>query len=288
MTGADGGPTPIVSEVLAPIRHRSWSVHVSALFLVTLASTALAAPWLPIEDPNHTSAERRLQPPSARHWFGTDDLGRDIFSRVAYGGRNSLMVGVVAVGLALSIGLPLGVAAGYLGGWIDRLVAAVVEVLMAFPSILLALVIVAVFGASLTNVMLAVGVAQIPHYARQARASALSVRELDYVSASRATGASTAFILLRHIIPNILAPVLVLATMGLGGAILDAAGLGFLGLSGDPNRPEWGGMLTADRERFQQQPWLVLAPGIAITGSVLAFNILGDALRDHLDPRLAR
>jgi peptide/nickel transport system permease protein len=156
---------------------------------------------------------------------------------------------------------------------------------MTCPGILLALVLIAIFGPSLGNVMMAVGIAQAPHYARQARASTLSIREHEYVLAARAVGSTRWFILTRHVLPNAMAPVIVLATMGLGSAILDAAGLSYLGLSGDPSRPEWGSMLTADRERFLSQPWLVVAPGLAITASVLSFNILGDALRDRLDPK---
>lgn len=277
----------MTTAVLLPTaKHRSWSVVASAVFLLVVGLSALLAPWLPIADPAVQSSEDRLKAPTLKHPFGTDDLGRDIFSRVVYGGRSSLSVGFFSVAIALAIGLPLGLAAGYFGGALDRLVAAVIEALMAFPGILLALVLAAILGPSLPNVILAVGIAQIPHYARQARASALTVREQEYILASRSVGAGPFFIVTRHVLPNVIAPVLVIATMGLGGAVLDAAGLSFLGLAGDPNRPEWGSMLTLNRERMIQQPWLVLAPGAAITGVVLSFNILGDALRDFLDPRL--
>jgi peptide/nickel transport system permease protein len=275
-------------RLLASSRRVDVAVFAAAGFIAVMVFLALASPWLSLEDPYRTSAERRLLAPSTRHWLGTDHLGRDVFSRVAHGARNSLVVGVLSVALALVVGVPLGTVGGYLGGWHDRVANAIIETLMAFPSILLALVIVAVLGPSLTNVMLAVGIAQVPHYARQTRASALSIREQDFVLAARASGASTGHILLWHVLPNVMAPALVLATMGLGGAILDAAALSFLGLSGDPNRPEWGSMLTAERERFLRQPWLALAPGLAITCAVLAFNIVGDRLRDHFDPRLFR
>lgn len=265
--------------------HRSWGIFASMLFLGMIGLAAAFAPWLPIEDPLAQSSEARLLPPSRAHWLGTDDLGRDIFSRLIYGGRYSLAVGVLAVGLALLIGVPLGMLGGYLGGPIDRVSLALIELVMTFPGILLALVLIAIFGPSLGNVMMAVGIAQAPHYARQARASTLSIREHEYVLAARAVGSTRWFILTRHVLPNAMAPVIVLATMGLGSAILDAAGLSYLGLSGDPSRPEWGSMLTADRERFLSQPWLVVAPGLAITASVLSFNILGDALRDRLDPK---
>lgn len=259
---------------------------VAAVFLAFVGLAAILAPALPLADPYQQVAAERLEPPSRKHWLGTDDLGRDVLSRLVYGGRCSLLVGLVAVGLAAGLGIPLGIAGGYAGGWADRLIVSVVEIVMAFPGVLLALVLVAVMGPSLVNVMIAVGLSQAPHFARQARASTLTAREMDYVAAARSFGATGWFILTRHLLPNVLAPLVVVATMGLGGAILDAAGLGFLGLAGDPSRPEWGGMLTADRERFLTQPWLVLAPGVAITGAVLSFNLLGDAVRDWLDPRV--
>jgi peptide/nickel transport system permease protein len=260
--------------------------RLGAVYLIAASGLAALAPALPLSDPDVQDSLARLQPPSWNHWLGTDDLGRDVLSRLIHGGRYSLSVGFVAVGLAFAVGVPLGVAGGYWGGWIDRAVAAVVEVLMAFPGVLLALVMIAVLGPGLGNVMIAVGIAQIPHYARQARASTLSVREQEFILAALASGASTPTILTRHVLPNIFAPVVVVATMGLGGAILEAAGLSYLGLSGDPSRPEWGQMLNLSRERFTAQPWLVVAPGLAITLSVLSFNLVGDALRDWLDPRL--
>ncbi|MFO0945909.1 MAG: ABC transporter permease [Planctomycetota bacterium] len=273
------------AEPLPALHHRSWSAWASGLFLLAAVLLALFADYLPLADPMAQSSDHRLQPPSAAHWLGTDDLGRDVLSRMIHGGRYSLSIGILAVGLAAVVGIPLGIVGGYFGGWTDRLFSSLVELLMAFPGVLLALVMVAVLGPSLTNVMIAVGIAQIPVYARQARASALSVRQQEYVLAGRACGSTEWFILTRHVLPNVAAPLLVVATMGLGSAILDAAGLSFLGLSGDPSRPEWGSMLTADRERVLRQPWLIIAPGAAITGSVLAFNILGDCLQDKLNPR---
>ena len=274
------------ARLLTRLGRAPWVSGAAAAFLVVAATSALLAPALPLADPMDVGG-RALRRPSADHWLGTDALGRDVLSRVVFGARSSLSVGLAAVAIAMSVGMPMGILAGYAGGWIDRAVSSVVEVMMAFPSIVLALVVLAVFGGSLVNVCIAVGLAQIPHYARQARGSALEVRSQEYVTAARALGAGDLRILLRHVLPNAFAPVLVVATMGLGTAILDAAGLSFLGLAGDPNRPEWGNMLTADRDRFRQQPWLVVAPGVAITGAVLSFNVLGDALRDWLDPRLA-
>lgn len=264
-----------------------WAWRVAAVLLVVAGAAAFAAPILPLRDPQAQSSVERLLPPSPKYWLGTDELGRDVFSRLVHGGRYSLSVGIVAVGMAFLIGVPLGIIGGYWGGNVDRAAAMVIEIVMAFPGILLALVLIAVLGPSLGNVMLAVGISQIPQYARQARASTLSVREQEYVLAALVSGTSTTRILVRHVLPNIFAPLVVVATMGLGGAILEAAGLSYLGLSGDPSRPEWGNMLNLSRERFRAQPWLVVAPGLAITLSVLSFNILGDALRDWLDPKLS-
>jgi peptide/nickel transport system permease protein len=257
----------------------------AGVFLAVTAGLAVLSPWLGLRDPYAQNSVDRLQPPSAEHWFGTDDLGRDLLSRVIHGGRYSLFVGVLAVGVAVSIGGSMGILGGYFGGVLDRCFSSMTEILLAVPGILIALVTIAVLGPGLFNVMIAVGLSQIPHYARQSRASTLSVRSREYVLASRLAGSSHVRVLCYHVLPNVLAPVLVLATMGLGSAILEAAALSFLGLSGDPNRPEWGNMLQLTRERFVDQPWLVLVPGLAMTASVLSFNILGDWVRDRLDPK---
>jgi peptide/nickel transport system permease protein len=258
----------------------------AGIILATVSFLAIASPVLPLQDPYVQQSLDRLMPPSSAHWLGTDDLGRDLLSRLLHGGRYSLFVGMVAVGISLGIGGTLGICGGYAGGWIDRGISSITEILLAVPGILIALVTIAVLGPSLFNIMIAVGLSQIPHYARQSRASVLSIRSQDFVLASRMAGSSHGRIMLYHILPNVAGPILVLATMGLGSAILESAALSFLGLSGDPNRPEWGSMLHLTRERFQDQPWLVLVPGLAISGSVLSFNILGDWLRDRLDPKL--
>lgn len=260
--------------------------HGALAFLMITGSAAAVAPWLPLPDPHALNESTRLQGPSVAHWLGCDDLGRDVLSRLVHGGRYSLATGVVAVGLAFLVGVPIGLAAGYFRGWVDRVANTVADALLAFPSLVLALVVTAVLGAGLLPAMLAVGISQIPHYYRQARASALELASREFVLASLAAGAGPLFVLRHHLLPNVAPPLLVLATMGLGGAILDIAGLGFLGMTGDPNRPEWGGMLSSQRERFLSQPWLVVAPGLAITAAVLSFNLLGDAVRDALDPRL--
>lgn len=275
-----------MTDQSSEIDRRRWTIWLACFFLSTAAVLAATAPWLPIRDPYAQVSEDRLSPPSSKYWLGTDDLGRDILSRAIHGGRYSLSVGFVAVGFALIVGAPMGIVAGYAGGWIDRIIVSIIEILMAFPGILLALVLIAVLGPSLGNVMLAVGISQVPLYARQARATTLAVRGQDFILAARVAGTRPTAILYRHVLPNVWAPIMVVATMGLGSAILEAAALSFLGLSGDPTRPEWGSMLTLNRERFLDQPWTVLTPGALITASVLSFNILGDAWRDHLDPKL--
>jgi peptide/nickel transport system permease protein len=224
-----------------------------------------------------------------RFWLGTDDLGQDVLVRLAYGARKSLLIGLAAVALALLAGVPLGLACGYFGGWLDFLGMRLVDVMLAFPSILLAIAIMAALGGKPDerNVVIAVGLVNVPVFARQIRASVLSVRELDYVTASRALGAGHLRIMGLAILPNSLAPVIVLATLGLGTAILSAAGLSFLGLGVEPGTPEWGAMLTKARDFLRSAPWAVLAPGLAITFTVLGFNLLGDGLRDALDPKSA-
>lgn len=270
-----------------PGQRRSLVLLFAMAWLLMAGVMAFAAPWLPIDDPQSQSSIIRLQAPSWHHWLGTDDLGRDVLSRWIWGARFSLGIGLSAVLLATAAGVPLGLFAGYWGGWIDAAGSMVVEVLMVFPSIVLALVLAAILGPSVESVILAVGIAQIPQMARQTRAAVRSACEQEYFLAGRVIGCRSRDLIRRYLLPNIVSPVLVLATMGMGGAVLDAAGLSFLGLTGDPNRPEWGSMLTANRDRFWEQPWLVIAPGVAITATVLSLNLLGDAVRDRLDPRTA-
>ncbi len=228
--------------------------------------------------------------PSASHVLGTDGNGYDVWSRLLHGARTSLLTGLAAVALALAIGMPLGAVSGWSGGFLDGLLMRIVDVMLAFPSVLLALVIAAVAGGgSVGTLILAVGVVQVPIFARQVRASVLQAREEDWVTACRAGGLPASRILFRHVLPNCLAPVIVLATLGIGSAILSAAGLSWLGLGPDPTAPEWGVMLqdgfkyVRDREQ-----WIVVPPGAAIAVTALGFNLLGDALRSALDPRMAR
>ena len=222
-----------------------------------------------------------------QHIMGIDGNGRDEFSRLLYGTRLSLMIGFSTVSFAILIGSILGALAGYFGGWTDNIIMRVMDVLLAFPSLLLAIAIVTMLGPGLINALLAIGIVSIPSYARVVRASVLSVREMDYVSATRAMGGNTFEILFKRILPNALTPLIVQGTLGIATAILDAAALSFLGLGAQPPTPEWGSMLGAERNQVFTAPHLVFYPGIAIILTVLSFNLLGDGLRDALDPRLA-
>lgn len=258
---------------------------IGGVLLLGFVVTAILAPLLSPYDPLAQDLYNRLLPPSIDHPFGTDDFGRDILSRVIYGSRVSLRIGVVAVVIALALGTGIGLVAGYAGGVLDQVLMRFMDLLLAFPSILLAIGIVAILGPGLENAMLAVGLVAVPQYARLVRASTLSVREMDYVQASRALGAGHTRILLVAILPNCLAPLIVQATLGLATAILDAAGLSFLGLGAQPPIPEWGAMLSNGRELIVRAPWVLFFPGIAIFLTVLAFNLFGDGLRDALDPK---
>ncbi|MEZ5065158.1 MAG: ABC transporter permease [bacterium] len=229
----------------------------------------------------------RLQAPSAAHWLGTDEFGRDVFARLLHGTRVSLAVGFVAVGIGVVFGGLVGLATGYFGGWVDGVGMRAMDILLAFPGVLLAVVVVAILGPSLSNAMIAVGVVGVPHYARIVRASVLTVRALPFVETERALGSPEGRILFRTILPHCLPPLLVQSSLGLATAILDAAGLSFLGLGAQPPTPEWGAMLGHGREYVIHAPWILIAPGAAILLTVLGFNLVGDALRDALDPRLS-
>ena len=224
--------------------------------------------------------------PCAEHPFGTDSLGRDMLSRVIYGTRISLLIGFSSVFISLLIGTLLGCIAGFYGGKIDTLIMRFMDIMLAVPSVLLAIVIAAVLGTGVFNLILAIGIASIPSYARIVRASILSIRDQEYIEAARISGCSDARMILRHILPNILAPVIVQTTLGLGLAILNASGLSFLGLGVEAPMPEWGSMLAAARGTMRNYPYLVFFPGLAIVLVVLAFNMVGDGLRDALDPRM--
>jgi len=265
------------------------AARIGIAFIGVLLFLALAADALAESDPNKTYLirERILQPPLQNgHLLGTDDLGRDVFTRVMYGARTSLRVGVVAVGLAATAGSLIGFTAGYVGRWRDQLAMRLMDILLAFPTILLAIAIVALRGPGIFNTMLAVGIVALPAYARITRASAISLREQEFVTAARSVGVPERRILFRHIIPNALSPLIVQSTLGVAAAILNAAALGFLGLGAQPPDVEWGQMLVDSiRYLFQGAWWVLLFPGFAIMLTVIGFNLIGDALRDSLDVR---
>ena len=261
---------------------------VALTLLVTITAACLAAPLLSPYDPLEVSPTHQFLPPSWEHLAGTDLFGRDVATRVLYGGRLSLSIGVLAVFIAAAPGTLLGLLAGYYGKWVDRLVSWLVDVMLAFPSILLALALIAVLGTGGFNVVLAVGIAGIPQYARLVRGQVLSARRQAYVRAAWTVGCTNTRIILRHILPNILGPLIVLATLDVGWAILNASALSFLGLGVQPPTPEWGAMLNEGRGYLRDAPWVTAAPGLAIALTVLSVNLLGDALRDSLDPRLRR
>jgi peptide/nickel transport system permease protein len=259
---------------------------IGLVILAVLATTAVAAPWLSPRDPIRTAAREALQPPGGRFVLGSDQFGRDVASRVLHGARISLLVGVISVSIAVGLGAPLGLVSGYYGGRLDALIMRVMDVMLAFPGILLALAIVSVLSPGLGNVMIAVGLSAVPGYARLVRATVLSAREHLYVEAARALGGRDGGILVRDILPNVIAPLIVTATLGLGGAILSAAALSFLGLGSQPPQPEWGRMLSEGRDYLREAWWISTFPGLSILLTVLAMNLVGDGLRDVLDPRL--
>ena len=281
-----GGKTPALRPQVMRRLFRNPGALAGAVVSGVFLGTALLAAWIAPYDPVAPVPDAVLQAPSWTHPFGTDELGRDVLSRVLYGSRISLQVGVVAVGIAMVIGTVLGLIAGFNGGLWDTVIMRGTDVLLAFPGILLAIAIVATLGPSLVNVMIAVGIGAVPVYARTVRGSTLSVRQLEYVEAARAAGATTARVLGRHILRNISAPILVLATLGIGINILIAAGLSYIGLGAQPPTPEWGAMLSGARQYLRDAWWTAVFPGLAITAAVIGVNLLGDGLRDVLDPRL--
>ncbi len=248
---------------------------------------AVLAPLVSPADPLEQNISARMTPPFTDGYpLGSDDLGRDLLSRIIYGGRISLIIGIVSVGISLLLGGILGLAAGYFGGWVDKTIMRVIDIMLAFPYILLTIVIVATLGPSLFNAMVAIGISPMPRYARVIRASVMAEREQDYVLAERSLGTGDGELMFRTILPNALAPTIVQATLGVGEAILSSAGLSFLGLGAQPPTPEWGLMIASSKQFITSAWWIVTLPGIAILLSVLGFNLLGDGLRDILDPRL--
>ncbi|MFA1819168.1 nickel transporter permease [Virgibacillus oceani] len=253
------------------------------LFFIILG---LVAPLLTPYTYEEQNLVNRLSPPSSEHWMGTDDLGRDIFTRIAYGARVSLQVGFFAVTGALIFGTLLGIIAGYFGRWIDMIISRIFDILLAFPSILLAIAIVAILGPSLENALIAIAIINIPIFGRLVRSRVISLREEEYIMAAKAQGMKNGRIIFHHILPNSIAPIIVQSTLGFGTAILEAAALGFLGLGAQPPTPEWGQMLASSREFIQLAPWTLIMPGVSIMLVVLGFNLIGDGLRDALDPKM--
>jgi peptide/nickel transport system permease protein len=266
------------------IHSRSALIGGSVLLLIVLI--ALAAPLISPYDPIKTNQRLSLGQPSFEHLMGTDRFGRDIFSRVLWAGQTSLPIGLVSVAIGVLFGVSVGLLAGYYGGWLDAVCMRIVDLLLAFPGILLALAIIAILGGSLSNLMIAVGISAIPDYVRITRGTVLSVKEREFVLAARVVGARGPAIMVRHILPNVLAPLIVLATLGMAAAIITGSALSFLGLGIKPPTPEWGNMLAEGREFLQHAPWVAFFPGAAIMLTVLSINLLGDGLRDVLDPRM--
>ena len=273
-------------------RYRGWLqlrsnglAMVGLITVLVMIAASLAAPLIAPQDPTAQDLAGRLAPPSAAHWFGTDELGRDLFSRVLYGGRITLGMVVAVVLLVAPVGLAVGSVAGYLGGIADRVLMRVTDVFLAFPRLVLALAFVAALRPGITSAIIAIALTAWPPYARLARADTLTVRGTDYIAAVRLTGAGTGRIVLRHVVPLCLTSVIVRVTLDMSGIILTAAGLGFLGMGAQPPTPEWGTMIAASRAFILDQWWVPTIPGVAIFAASLGFNLLGDGLRDVLDPK---
>jgi peptide/nickel transport system permease protein len=284
--GVDGNASPARTYAGDAWRRfrRTPGAGAGAVIVALIVLGGLFAPVLGRYDPLAQDLQLGSAPPSLHHLFGTDKLGRDVFARMLFGARVSVAIGFVAVGVAIVAGTVIGVAAGYFRGPAESVLMAAMDVMLAFPSIILAIAITTVLGPSITNLMLALGIVYVPQYARLARSSTLQVSELEFVEAARALGASTIRMLGRHVLPNIAAPLLVQATLGIATAELEAAGLSYLGLGARPPAPEWGAMLNDARDYWISAPWALIFPGLAITVLVLGFNLLGDGLRDALDP----
>jgi peptide/nickel transport system permease protein len=256
-----------------------WMVLV---FIVVAIFAPLIAPYDPIEQ----NMQIMLEKPSLKHPFGTDEFGRDLLSRIIYGAQISLAIGTIGVLIAVVFGVALGTIAGYFGGWIDHIIMRIMDIFMAFPSFLLALAIVSVLGPGMVNVMIAIGIFSIPNFSRIARSSVISIKNKEFIEATRAMGGTDTRIIIKHLIPNSISPIIVLSTMRIATAIITAAGLSFLGMGAQPPTPEWGAMLSTGREYLRVAPHVSTIPGLAIMFLVLGFNMLGDGLRDALDPKM--
>jgi peptide/nickel transport system permease protein len=264
---------------------KSPSGVIGLVIVAVLIAAALFAPWIAPYDPLRMGAGPRFQPPSAAYWFGTDDFGRDVFSRIVYGARLTLQIGVIAVGISLISGLLLGLVAGYAGAWAERILMRLVDVLFSFTEIVIALACLAIIGIGLTNAMIAIGIASIPFYARVTHSVVLVEKGKPYFEAGISAGAGHSRMIFLHLLPNVVPTLIVVSTLGVSTAVLAAAGLSFLGLGAQPPQPEWGFMLSSSRDLINRAPWMMMFPGMAIAITVLGFNLLGDGIREVLDPR---
>ena len=275
---------PLLDILWRLTKHKG--AQVGGIVFILLVLMAVFAPQIAPYDPLEIDPARRMLGPSRDHWFGTDTTGRDMLSRIMYGARVSLTLGIVATSIAMTFGVTLGLIAGFSGGWIDELISRLVEILLAFPGLLLAMIAVFALGPSLFNAMIAVGIQRIPGHTRVTRGAVLSAKQEPYVESARAAGAAEGIIMVRHLLPNVVAPNIVIGTLGTGTAIIVGAGLSFLGLGAQPPTAEWGLMLSMGRGFVGSAPWLSVFPGLAIGVTVLSINMLGDALRDVLDPKV--
>jgi len=274
---------PWLRALEALIHHRLAQIGFIGFVFIMLIT--ILAPYISPFDPLAMDYSEIMQPPSTEHWFGTDDLGRDVLSRVMWGGRESLKSGYLAVLLGLGGGVVVGLFSGYVGGRVDDLIQRMVEILMAFPTILLLLSIIAALGPNLTTIMLAIGISSIPGYTRLMRGSVISAKNFEYVTAARLVGSTDRRIMFRHILPNIIAPILIYGTLDLAGAIMLTAGLSYLGLGAQPPSAEWGAMLNYGRSYLRAAWWMSIFPGVAVYIAMLSINLFGDGLRDSLDPK---
>lgn len=281
--------TPAVTQRRSAWRRarRLRNLTIGGTIVVALVGIAVLAPWIAPRDPiRDADLNDYLHPPGGRYLMGADLFGRDVFSRIVYGARVSLGIGAAVQASALTLGMALGLLSGFYGGWVDNLIMRLAEIIFAFPGLLFAIAIMAVIGPSLYNVFVALGLVSWTALARLVRGQVLVIKQQEYVDAARALGASNARIIVRHILPNVVASAIVLVTLGIGSAILAEASLSFLGLGAQPPTPSWGSMLSAGRDYLRQAPWLSIYPGLAIFLTVMGFNLLGDGLRDLLDPRM--
>ncbi len=283
----DDGPAPVTGpwrQAFRKLRRRKAAMAGLAV-VVFFVLLALLAPWLSPYDPVATSWSAIRKAPSAEHWFGTDEIGRDVLARVIWGTRASLAAGLVSVAISLAIGVPIGLAAGFIGGFTDGLISRITDAFLACPFLILAIAMAAFLGPSLTNAMIAIGISATPIFVRLTRAQVINVKVEDYVEAARALGNPPWRVAIRHVLPNVVAPLIVQTTLAIAAAIIAEASLSFLGLGQQPPAPSWGSMLNTAKNYMDQAPWMAIWPGLAIFVLVLAFNLLGDGLRDALDPR---